>query len=618
MNREWEHIGTIPRGGAVLQIIQDEMKRLWAASPAGLFSSQGDQWKAVVGGFPYTQVHALLEVKGQLFVTGFPEGIMRSLDSGVSWQQCNVEQTRSPVICLAASPRHDRDGILLAGTAQDGLLRSTDRGRFWNLANFGLRDFTILSLATAGDWSRSRRPVPEEVVFAGTQAGVYCSPNGGRAWKYAGLEDLAVLALAASPHFDQDRVVFAGTEDQGLFRSSDGGKSWQIAALGLPGSVTVNAMNWDRQGRLWAAIAGRGLWISIDSGASWTHHSESPEDILCLSDTDRGLAAGLVDQGLAWFSGEKGQWQFDEGLAARRFQWLLTLPAQAAEPGWYAGGQMEDPWVSWDGGETWQPTSGPPAEGSILDMAVSRKYLWAGSQEGLWRISAGELEGKEGNWQLVVDGQGAILTLSTCQDVICAGTEAGSLWISEDDSDSWRQVNLPAAQALPLDVVISPTYDTDHTLWVAAGKAGQRDLWVWRCRLPPVGEPDWELVLDERSDWQNLHLTCMGGEKDQLWIGLGSTILRRVGSSWQSVELPAQGAPVRPLVIGAPDNPSRSLFLAVAGGQVFASPDGLLWQTQPGLNDLAVADLQVVTDAAGQRTLYALTLEGLILQGRVE
>ncbi|MBN2549183.1 MAG: hypothetical protein JXB15_08505 [Anaerolineales bacterium] len=609
MNLDWKHLGRIPCGGAVLQIVPDGADQFWAASPAGLFVYKHGHWKTVVGGFPYAQVNAILAVKGQIFAAGLPEGIVRAVDGGDDWQQCYVEQTSAPVTCLAASPRCDRDGVLLAGTARDGLLRSTDRGRFWNLANFGLREFTILSLVAAGTWSRSKRPVPEEIAFAGTQAGVYRSPNGGRAWKFLGLEDMVVLALAASPDFDQDRVVIAGTEEEGLFYSSDGGISWQRIELGLQAPVSVNALCWDRLGSIWAAIAGHGLWVSSDRGVNWTQQPEAPEDILCLVDTSQGLAAGLAERGLAWFSNETRQWQIDDEMAARRFEWLLPLPMQVAEPAWFASGAMETPWVSQDGGQVWNPVQGPPTEGIILDMAVSSRYLWAGSSEGLWRLPIREPMQQEESWQLVVESQAAVTTLAVRQELICAGTEAGSLWISEDEGSGWQQVNLPEAQALALKVEISPDFGSDRTLWVAAGMAGQRSLWVWRCQMTTTGKPDWKLILDERSDWQSLSLTCSGVGENALWIGLGSTVLHRVDQTWQRAELPTQGAPIHTLMI----DPSGGVFLAVAGGQVFTSPDGLDWQLQPGLQDLAVADIQVIIDPAGRRTLYALTLEGQIL-----
>ena len=70
-------------------------------------------------------------------------------------------------------------------------------------------------------------------IFAATPTGLYRSPNGGRAWKSAncGLEGCIVLSIAPSPNFADDGVVLVGTESEGIFRSGDGGFTWQSCAV---------------------------------------------------------------------------------------------------------------------------------------------------------------------------------------------------------------------------------------------------------------------------------------------------------------------------------------------------------------------------------------------------
>ena len=65
-----------------------------------------------------------------------------------------------------------KDGILLLGTNEDGVLRSADQGRTWASWNFGLVDFNVLCLAISPAFDR------DETVFAGTGSGLFLSRDG--------------------------------------------------------------------------------------------------------------------------------------------------------------------------------------------------------------------------------------------------------------------------------------------------------------------------------------------------------------------------------------------------------------------------------------------------------
>jgi len=157
--QSWSLVVQAPAGGSILQIASDGKGQIWAASPAGLFHRKKETWRAAVNGLPFVQTGAVACVPGLenrpplLLAAGLDGGVARSLDGGGTWQSCWIEQSKAPVGCFAASPNFSRDGVLLAGTqGGDGVLRSTDGGRFWNLSNFGLRNFEIYALVTAGEW----------------------------------------------------------------------------------------------------------------------------------------------------------------------------------------------------------------------------------------------------------------------------------------------------------------------------------------------------------------------------------------------------------------------------------------------------------------------------------
>ena len=87
---------------------------------------------------------------------------------------------QASVVCLAADPDQAHSGVVLAGSSGGGILRTTNRTPLERLQfrPFQLRR-AVHGLAPIQPAGSGRRPGR----FAGTEGGVYRSPNGGRGWK---------------------------------------------------------------------------------------------------------------------------------------------------------------------------------------------------------------------------------------------------------------------------------------------------------------------------------------------------------------------------------------------------------------------------------------------------
>ena len=105
---------------------------------------------------------------------------------------------------------------------EDGVLRSWDRGASWAAWNFGLLDLNVFALALSPNFTH------DDMLFVGAESGVFRSTNGGRAWRETAfpMECAPVLSLALSPNFSVDGCILAGTEEHGLWRSGDRGLTW--------------------------------------------------------------------------------------------------------------------------------------------------------------------------------------------------------------------------------------------------------------------------------------------------------------------------------------------------------------------------------------------------------
>jgi len=210
-----------------------------------------------------------LVASGQEIFAGVKGGILRSSNGGADWFSAVLPPPPPLISALAVSPAFAEDGVVVAGTAEDGVFVSTDRGIQWQPWNFGLLDLTVHAVALSPHFSA------DQTVLIGTESGIFRSRNGGRAWRGVSFppEAAPVLSLSPSPDFIRDRRWFAGTEGNGLYTSGDNGDTWErIAAESITGAVNAIAMPPACPEELWLLLDDR-LLLSRDLGVRWTPHS---------------------------------------------------------------------------------------------------------------------------------------------------------------------------------------------------------------------------------------------------------------------------------------------------------------------------------------------------------
>ncbi len=194
-------------------------------------------------------------------------GVLRSTDSGDSWFTAGFPAPPPVFSSLVASPDFERDGFLLAGTLEDGVFSSSDRGGRWQPWNFGLFDFNVLCLALSPAW------IEDETAYAGTETGLYRSTNGGRAWRHSGFpaELAPALCLACFENgCSGSSRLLVGTESKGLLASCDQGDTWErLAPDALSGAV--NQLHVDvYDGNTLYGLTSDGVVRSDDGGLSWS------------------------------------------------------------------------------------------------------------------------------------------------------------------------------------------------------------------------------------------------------------------------------------------------------------------------------------------------------------
>lgn len=261
---------------------------IWAAGPYGLFAVGEEELTPTPQ--PQERLTAACSLGDRIFTGGAPFGVAYLLDTAEQWQAAWQEGAESAVLTFALSPDYDDSGVILAGSEGDGVLRTRDRGLRWMPSNFGLQNLTVLTLAWAPPMQEDAWP-RWQVVFAGTEEGIYRSPNAGLGWKRSSSADAAYQTVAVAPDVHCSGLVLAGTEEGGLWRSTDGGRSF-AAVDGAPDQVNslVALANGDGGSVKWLLSDDTQLWRSQD-GAAWTPVAGSTP-ALCMLEVDGSVYVG--------------------------------------------------------------------------------------------------------------------------------------------------------------------------------------------------------------------------------------------------------------------------------------------------------------------------------------
>jgi hypothetical protein len=241
------------------------------ASGGGVFRStnNGESWTAANA--PFSNVTVMVQVDSELFA-GTHEGIYRSTDSGESWTQNGLAGR------LVSSLVHTSTNLFVGTSA--GVFRSNDNSANWTPVNNGLMS-TVNALA-----------VIDSILFAGINDGVFRSSNNGANWilNDSGLVGLNISSLAVS-----DTDLFAGTDFNGVFHSTNYGLSWTAINNGLPigfsgNALAVSGMNLFAGTR---SSSGQGIYHSTDNGTTWIQTAVNWQCVRALAINGTTIFAGL-------------------------------------------------------------------------------------------------------------------------------------------------------------------------------------------------------------------------------------------------------------------------------------------------------------------------------------
>jgi photosystem II stability/assembly factor-like uncharacterized protein len=332
-----------------------------------------------------------------------------SLLNAMEWR-CIGPPRGGRVVTVAGDPVNP--AVFYFGACAGGVWKTTDAGITWqNISDGFFKTASVGAIAVA--------PSDPNVIYAGMGEatirldvsygdGVYKSTDGGQTWTHMGLSDTRYIGkIRVHPH-DPDLVyvaalghAFGPNEERGVFRSADGGHTWEKILYKSENAgaidLTMDPRNprilyasiWEARRSFWHFSSGgpeSGLYKSTDGGETWTeitNNADRPKDIGLPTGIlgKIGLAASPAQTGRIWALVEAEQGAFlrsDDG--GQTWEKLTDKPDLRYRP-WYFShviAHPQDPetvyvlnldaWKSTDGGNTF--TKIPTPHGDNHDLWI--------------------------------------------------------------------------------------------------------------------------------------------------------------------------------------------------------------------------------------------------------
>jgi photosystem II stability/assembly factor-like uncharacterized protein len=330
---------------------------------------------------------------------------------------------------------------IVAATASGGVWRSIDFGTTWEYTwdptiTQATGAIAIGSNGTIFVGTGEASPGGGSLTWGGT--GVYRSKDGGETWEHVGLGTSGAIGRIAVDPTDPKRIfvaaagnLFTPGGERGLYRSTDGGDSWQLVLAGenpTTGATDVAidpanpnnilAATWDHQRlpthRVYAG-PGSGAYLSNDGGTSWTKATlpgaPAPDQLgrmgVAFAPSSPSRAYAIIANNLA--GSGVGLWRSNDGGK----NWVKTNVAgtslSQSSFGWWFGRVFVDPqdedhvfvpgvslMESTNGGDSFLAAVGPHADQHAMawDPSVDdRVYL--GNDGGMYRSDA---DGRTESW----------------------------------------------------------------------------------------------------------------------------------------------------------------------------------------------------------------------------
>src|ERR1051325_7316683 len=429
-NARWRFVGPTNIGGRVVDIAVDPV----AADTLYIAAATGGVWKSIDKGAHFTSIWPVtnpqsmgalvITPSGTLFagtgeanpgggsITYGGSGIYRSTDNGAPWQNVGLSDSGT-IGRLAIDPTNSQHifaavaGQLYNHGGERGVYESTDSGSTWTQVLAGDNDTTgAVDIAIdptnpnriyAAMWDHFREP--DLRTYGGVGSGVFRSVDGGSTWQRltnglpASSTTVGRIGLALAASNPQRLYVIVNQTNglfQGFYQTSDGGDSW----IKLPTSSTLSGAQatygWGFR-RAWVGpldqthvfAAGTYLCESKNGGSTFTgEFSPHPDDHAMAWDPKVPGRVYLGNDGGTYRSdvnGSNDQWT---AAVSQPFTQFYSVDVSEQDSSRLVGGAQDNGVNRSYNGTGWNTYVGGDGLEALIDP-IDQNFVYGCSQYGV-------------------------------------------------------------------------------------------------------------------------------------------------------------------------------------------------------------------------------------------
>ncbi len=295
---------------------------LFAGTDGGVFrsSDNGSSWSSANLGFTGLSIKTILINGSDIFTGTANNGIFRSTDNGVSWEAVNKGIINPHISSLVKNGSNLFASALYSNGEEGNIYSSTDNGTNWFAHNTNLPiNQNVWSLTTNGNY-----------IFAGVAGtvpagGVFRSSVNAIDWTYV---SQSLTSTNGSVHtlVLKDENLFAGT-DGGFWFSSDYGSNWnRLNYLNKPIVWDIRAFG-VIDSNLYVGTFGDGIFLTSDNGKSWSqiNNGLSNRHVYSFAFSGSNIFAGTAG-GVFLSTDNRGNWtDVSDGLPGGQNKYIGAL-----------------------------------------------------------------------------------------------------------------------------------------------------------------------------------------------------------------------------------------------------------------------------------------------------